>query len=128
MREVVADVRTGVDALVHEGFVAETPAFALPHIARYLRAGAVRIDRASSSPGSLARDLEDMDRIHELESAISAARAELDARPYDARGALTLERARWLVEELRVSSFAQTLGTPNKVSFKRVASLIEQVS
>lgn len=128
MREVVGDVRRTVDALLAPGFVSGTPAYALPHLARYLRAGALRIDRASASPGALDRDLADMDRIHELLERIAAARAEFDRRPYDARADAELTRARWLVEELRVSCFAQTLGTPNKVSFKRVASLIEQVS
>ena len=128
MREVVGDVRRTVDALLAPGFVSGTPAYALPHLARYLRAGAVRIDRACASPGALDRDLADMDRIHELLERIAAARAEFDRRPYDARADAELTRARWLVEELRVSCFAQTLGTPNKVSFKRVASLIEQVS
>ena len=128
MREVVGDVRRTVDALLAPGFVSGTPAYALPHLARYLRAGAIRIDRASASPGALDRDLADMDRIHELLERISAARAEFDRRPYDARADAELTRARWLVEELRVSCFAQTLGTPNKVSFKRVASLIEQAS
>lgn len=128
MREVVGDVRRTVDALLAPGFVSGTPAYALPHLARYLRAGAIRIDRASASPGALDRDLADMDRIHGLLERIAAARAEFDRRPYDARADAELTRARWLVEELRVSCFAQTLGTPNKVSFKRVASLIEQVS
>lgn len=128
MREVVGDVRRTVDALLAPGFVSGTPAYALPHLARYLRAGALRIDRASASPGALDRDLADMDRIHELLERIAAARAEFDRRPYDARADAELTRARWLVEELRVSCFAQTLGTPNKVSFKRVTSLIEQVS
>ncbi len=127
MREVVDDVRATTAALASDGFVSATPAFALPHLARYLRAGAVRIERASASPGALSRDLEDMDRIHALVGRIDEARADLERRPYDARAAATLERARWLVEELRVSCFAQTLGTPNKVSFKRVASLLEQV-
>nr|WP_235827180.1 DUF3418 domain-containing protein [Actinomyces culturomici] len=128
MREVVGDVRRTVDALLAPGFMSGTPAYALPHLARYLRAGAIRIDRASASPGALDRDLADMDRIHGLLERIAAARAEFDRRPYDARADAELTRARWLVEELRVSCFAQTLGTPNKVSFKRVASLIEQAS
>ncbi len=78
--------------------------------------------------GALDRDLADMDRSHGLLERIAAARAEFDRRPYDARADAELTRARWLVEELRVSCFAQTLGTPNKVSFKRVALLIEQAS
>lgn len=124
--EVVADVRTQVSALVYEGFVGATPAWALPHLARYLRAGAVRIDRASSSAGALGRDVEDMDRIHSVAESLAGARDDAAARPYDAALAARLEQARWMLEELRVSCFAQQLGTPHKVSFKRVLSLIEQ--
>lgn len=127
MREIIADVRNDVTALVHDAFVSTTPAFALPHLARYLKAGAARIDRASSSPGNRARDLENMERIHELEAEIEKARAEMNARPFNATSAEILDRARWLVEELRVSFFAQMLGTPMKVSAKRIVSLIEKL-
>ena len=102
-----------------------TPASALPHLARYLRAGAVRIERAASSPGALARDLEDMDRIHRAEADIDSARQALRRRPYEARSAAALTRARWMCEELRVSVFAQTLGTPGKVSMKRLLGVLE---
>ena len=101
-----------------------TPASALPHLARYLRAGAVRIERAASSPGVLARDLEDMDRIHQAEAEIAATREALERRPYDARRDAALTQARWMAEELRVSMFAQTLGTPNKVSMKRLLGVL----
>lgn len=124
--KVVTDVRTQVNALVYDGFVSATPAWALPHLARYLRAGAVRIDRASSSAGALGRDAEDMDRIRAVADHLTRARDDAAARPYDAALAARLDQARWMLEELRVSCFAQQLGTPHKVSFKRVLSLIEQ--
>ena len=124
LKETTRDVARHGRTLLYEGFVSATPASALPHLGRYLRAGAVRIERAASSPGALGRDLEDMDRIHEAEAEIAATREALERRPYDARAAAALTQARWMAEELRVSMFAQTLGTPNKVSMKRLLGVL----
>ena len=124
LEETTRDVAAHGRTLLYEGFVSATPAFALPHLGRYLRAGAVRIERAASSPGALARDLEDMDRIHQAEADIAATRQALERRPYDARRDAALTQARWMAEELRVSMFAQTLGTPNKVSMKRLLGVL----
>ena len=124
LEETTRDVARHGKTLLYEGFVSATPAFALPHLARYLRAGAVRIERAASSPGALGRDLEDMDRIHQAEAEIAATREALERRPYDARRDAALTQARWMAEELRVSMFAQTLGTPNKVSMKRLLGVL----
>ena len=124
LEETTRDVAAHGATLLYEGFVSATPAFALPHLGRYLRAGAVRIERAASSPGALARDLEDMDHIHEAEADIAATREALERRPYDARRDAALTQARWMAEELRVSMFAQTLGTPNKVSMKRLLGVL----
>ena len=124
LEETTRDVAAHGKTLLYEGFVSATPAFALPHLGRYLRAGAVRIERAASSPGALARDLEDMDRIHQAEADIAATRQALERRPYDARRDAALTQARWMAEELRVSMFAQTLGTPNKVSMKRLLGVL----
>ena len=124
LEETTHDVAAHGKTLLYEGFVSATPASALPHLGRYLRAGAVRIERAASSPGALARDLEDMDRIHQAEAEIAATREALERRPYDARRDAALTQARWMAEELRVSMFAQTLGTPNKVSMKRLLGVL----
>ena len=124
LEETTRDVARHGKTLLYEGFVSATPAFALPHLARYLRAGAVRIERAASSPGALGRDLEDMDRIRQAEADIATARQALERRPYEARAAAALAQARWMAEELRVSMFAQTLGTPNKVSMKRLLGVL----
>ena len=124
LKETTRDVASHGTTLLYEGFVSATPASALPHLGRYLRAGAVRIERAASSPGALARDLEDMDRIHQAEAEIAATREALERRPYDARRDAALTQARWMAEELRVSMFAQTLGTPNKVSMKRLLGVL----
>lgn len=124
LEETTRDVAAHGKTLLYEDFVSATPASALPHLGRYLRAGAVRIERAASSPGALARDLEDMDRIHQAEAEIAATHEALERRPYDARRDAALTQARWMAEELRVSMFAQTLGTPNKVSMKRLLGVL----
>ena len=124
LEETTRDVAAHGKTLLYEDFVSATPASALSHLGRYLRAGAVRIERAASSPGALARDLEDMDRIHQAEAEIAATREALERRPYDARRDAALTQARWMAEELRVSMFAQTLGTPNKVSMKRLLGVL----
>lgn len=124
LEETTRDVAAHGKTLLYEDFVSATPASALPHLGRYLRAGAVRIERAASSPGALARDLEDMDRIHQAEAEIAATREALERRPYDTRRDAALTQARWMAEELRVSMFAQTLGTPNKVSMKRLLGVL----
>ena len=124
LEETTRDVAAHGKTLLYEDFVSATPASALPHLGRYLRAGAVRIERAASSPGALARDLEDMDRIHQAEAEIAATCEALERRPYDTRRDAALTQARWMAEELRVSMFAQTLGTPNKVSMKRLLGVL----
>ena len=63
-------------------------------------------------------------KIKAVEADIAAARQALERRPYEARAAAALTQARWMAEELRVSMFAQTLGTPNKVSMKRLLGVL----
>ncbi len=124
LHEVTADVQATVTHLVHDGFLSATPAFALPHLARYLRAGAVRLTKAASSSGALNRDLEAMDTVHALEDALQDARDAAQTRPFNPACNAHLVQAEWMIQELRVSLFAQTLGTPQKVSAKRVRSLL----
>ena len=126
LQTAVRDVDRTARALVHPGFLADTPAVALPHLARYLRAGAARIERAAGGAAALRRDDDAMRTVRQVEQAVDDAAERAAARPYDAARAATLERARWMVQELRVSLFAQQLGTPQKVSAKRVLGLLGQ--
>lgn len=124
LREVVDDVGSNVRALVHPGFLADTPAWALPHLARYLRGGAVRLARASQGAAALRRDAHDAAVVHEVEDAVDDAIASTAERPFDAVLGRRLDEARWMVQELRVSLFAQQLGTPQKVSAKRILGMV----
>lgn len=126
LREVVGEVGEQVQALVHPGFLADTPHWALPHVARYLRAGAVRIERASQGARALARDARDAEVVRDVSEEVDSARERAADRPFEPVEAQRLERAWWLVQELRVSLFAQQLGTPQKVSAKRILGMVDQ--
>ena len=117
-------VREHVASLVFDGFVAATPAEYLDHLPRYLRAAALRVDKAESSP---SQDAALAYQVSEAEALVERARARAAALPADAQREALLVEGRWLVEELRVSLFAQTLGTSRKVSVQRIGKLLAKV-
>ena len=88
----------------------------LPDVERYLRAAARRLERL---PDALATDRDRMRAIHELEEAYERRRQE--RRHGDA-----LREVPWLLEELRVSHFAQGLGVRGPVSSKRIRRVLEE--
>ena len=55
------------------------------------------------------------------------ARTKAASLPADSQREALLEEARWMVEELRVSLFAQTLGTSRKVSLQRITKLVSTI-
>ncbi|WP_051286066.1 DUF3418 domain-containing protein [Actinomyces dentalis] len=115
------EVREHAAALVFDGFVAATPADQLAHLPRFLRALVARVDKAQASP---SRDAALSYQVSRAEEMLSAARARAEALPPDAGREAVLVEARWLIEELRVSLFAQTLGTSRKVSLQRIGKLL----
>ncbi|RXR22744.1 DUF3418 domain-containing protein [Oerskovia turbata] len=115
------DVRDQVAGLVGVGFVSRTPAHRLPHLTRYLRAASYRIEKAATNPH---RDAELAWRVHDVEEAYAKARASYAAGPADPARLAELDEARWLIEELRVSLFAQQLGTDGPVSEKRIRKVL----
>lgn len=117
----LADVRDHVAGLVYDGFVAATPPDRLPHLARYLRAASYRLEKAASNPN---RDAELAWKVHDVEEAYDAARAAYAAGRPDPARAAELSQARWMIEELRVSLFAQQLGTDGPVSEKRIRKVL----
>ena len=108
--EAHADVRAQLEALVGPGFVTRAGADRLPDLRRYVRAMKRRLDQVGSDP---ERDRVRMREIHQLQAA-----AQKSPPP-------VAEEARWLIEELRVSLFAQSLGTRQPVSVQRLWRLIE---
>ena len=65
--------------------------------------------------------------MHDVAEKIATARRKAADRTYDPAVARTLDEARWMLEELRVSLFAQQLGTQGKVSAKRIEKLLAAV-
>ena len=100
------DVRVQVRGLVHPGFVAEAGIDRLRDIDRYLVAALQRLDKVAADP---AKDRRHMAVVQALEDEWVAV-ADRD----------TGAKVRWMLEELRVSLFAQSLGTRGSVSEQRV--------
>jgi ATP-dependent helicase HrpA len=115
------DVRDHVATLIHAGFVSATPPRRVPHLVRYVRAASYRLEKAQTNPH---RDAELAWRVHDVTEAYDKARAAYAAGPADPARAAELAEVRWLIEELRVSLFAQQLGTDGAVSEKRIRKVL----
>ncbi|MGO4257903.1 ATP-dependent RNA helicase HrpA [Marmoricola sp. RAF53] len=115
------DMRQHLGRLVGPGFVADAGAAALREYPRYLAALAERRRRLDESP---ARDLELMYRVAPFQDAWQHR---VDALPEGRPPGAELERLRWLVEEFRVSLWAQHLGTREPVSEKRLRAVLEKL-
>jgi ATP-dependent helicase HrpA len=116
------DVRAQLAELVYPGFVAATGRRRLPDLPRYLRAAARRLERLPRDPQG---DRERMLTVQRLRRS----HQELVDRPAGDRPAPeALEELRWMLEELRVSYFAQQLGTPYPVSEQRFVAAARRVA
>ncbi|HFD80212.1 MAG TPA: ATP-dependent RNA helicase HrpA [Gammaproteobacteria bacterium] len=117
MLAATAEVRAQAEALIYPGFLAATPPQWLPHLGRYLRAAARRLDKL---PGRLQRERESAATVRRYRSLYEEALARGGSSP-------ELDEYRWLIEELRVSLFAQELGTAVKVSPQRLDRLWQKL-
>ena len=113
----VQDVKDQLAALVYDGFISAVGAERLPQLPRYLRAAAHRLDKAGDNP---SRDEQLAWQVHDLEQLLGQTRARVTSRTSVPADLAALDEVRWLIQELRVSLFAQQLGTPVPVSEKRV--------
>ena len=113
----LADARAQLSGLVYPGFVAATGRRRLRDLPRYVRAIQLRLERLPNDP---YRDEELMLSVLELQDAYRQLQ---DRQP----ASQALEDIRWMLEELRVSYFAQTLGTPHPVSEKRIRRAMDQL-
>jgi ATP-dependent helicase HrpA len=111
-KDVADDIAAQLARLVPRRFVAETPWAQLAHLPRYLKAVVMRLDKLRADP---ARDAQRLAELRPLEARYWRHLAERKGVA-DAR----LDEYRWLLEELRVSLFAQELRTPQPVSVKRL--------
>ena len=111
---VVQDIQAQVQRLLPKHFINATPYAQLAHIPRYLKAAVVRLDKLRTDPARDARLAADLAPL--MQNYLRKQQEHFKARISDAR----LEEFRWLLEELRVSLFAQELKTPMPVSIKRL--------
>jgi ATP-dependent helicase HrpA len=116
----VADAAQQLQRLVGKRFIADTPYTQLQHFARYLKAVVLRLDKLRADP---ARDAAKLAELKPLEQKywrlVAERKGVTDAR---------MQEFRWLLEELRVSFFAQELRTPQPVSVKRLDKAWQQLS
>jgi ATP-dependent helicase HrpA len=119
-KDVADDVQAQLQALCPKRFVQQTPWPQMQHLPRYLKAVVLRLDKQRSDP---ARDAQRLAELRPQTQRLQRKTAELKGAS-DPR----LMEYRWLLEELRVSFFAQELRTPTPVSVKRLDKLWAQLS
>ncbi|HZP50887.1 ATP-dependent RNA helicase HrpA [Actinocrinis sp.] len=108
------DARGQLARLIRPGFISQTGYEQLAQLPRYLRALSYRLDKMADDP---YRDQANVAKMQQLEEEYEAALARV---PRGRRPDAQLLQARWMLEELRVSLFAQQLGTAYPISEKRV--------
>ncbi len=118
----VQDMRRQLDSLLYKGFVRAAGAARMRDLARYVNAIGRRLDRL---PRDVELDLALMQRVHTVEQAYEALRAAL---PPSRAGAEDVLQIGWQIQELRVSLFAQQLGTPRPISEKRIYRAIDEIT
>ena len=119
-KDVSDDVAMQLARLMPKRFIASTPWPRLAHLPRYLKGVTLRLDKLRTDP---ARDAQRMAELRPLEQRYARTLADRKGVP-DVR----LDEFRWLLEELRVSLFAQELRTPQPVSVKRLEKAWAQLA
>ena len=116
----VADMRKQLARLLRPGFVTGSGTARLVDVVRYIRAIERRVDKLPSEPG---RDRQRMLEIVALERRYAQFIGTLEPSQITAE----VIDVGWMIEELRVGEFAQTLGTKQSVSAKRIGRVIDQL-
>ncbi|HET8870365.1 MAG TPA: DUF3418 domain-containing protein, partial [Aquabacterium sp.] len=119
-KDVADDIQGQLQRLMPKRFVSQTPYAQLQHFPRYLKAITLRLDKLKADA---QRDTQKMAELKPLDQRYSRRLAELKGVS-DAR----TDEFRWLLEELRVSLFAQELRTPQPVSVKRLEKAWAQIA
>lgn len=118
----LSDIKAQLNSLIHPGFVCLSGWRRLPDILRYLQAIERRMEKLSIDPH---RDRAQMLKIENVQRSYQQL---INKLPPHKPVAAEITDIGWMIEELRVSLFAQQLGTPYPVSEKRISQVIEQVT
>jgi ATP-dependent helicase HrpA len=122
VRGAVDDMREQLGGLIYAGFITATGYRKLNDLARYLRGMERRLSKLPESP---ARDALNMAVVKRVEQAGRQAIAGL---PPARRNDEDVQAIRWMIQELRVSLFAQGLGTPAPVSETRILAAVRRLT
>ncbi len=121
----LTDMRSQLARLVHRGFVGEAGSTQLRRYPRYLAAIDVRREKLEGGGAAVNRDRQLMDQISDLQEAwLHQVEALPEGRPPGAE----LRQVRWMLEEYRISLWAQHLGTPYPVSDQRLRKALAVVT
>ncbi|AHG22536.2 ATP-dependent helicase HrpA [Chania multitudinisentens RB-25] len=118
----LADIKAQLGGLVYRGFVTNNGWRRLPDTLRYLQAIERRLEKLAVDP---QRDRAQMWRVEQVQQAWQQW---LNKLPPKRQQDDEVKEVRWMLEELRVSLFAQQLGTPYPISDKRILQTMEQLS
>jgi ATP-dependent helicase HrpA len=118
----LTDAREQLGGLIFPGFISRTGTAQLRHVPRYLRGIASRLDKL---PTDVARDRVWANEVQTATARYLAAGGRIPLAPSTPDG---LVRVRWMLEELRVSLFAQHLGTAETVSPQRIAKALASLA
>jgi ATP-dependent RNA helicase HrpA len=121
LADSLADIRAHLSRLVYPGFVTATGYRRLPDIVRYLQAIGYRLDKLPANP---TRDRDLTVRVQEVEREYDEVVAGL---PPGVRLHDDVVAVRWMLEELRISYFAQAQRTAFPVSDKRVSRALDEL-
>ncbi|MFB9885665.1 ATP-dependent RNA helicase HrpA [Balneatrix alpica] len=118
---IFADIKQQLEALIFKGFISATPLTALRRMPTYLKAIELRLERFQNH---LPKEQQASQELGQRWQQYLARREALQRL---GREEPLLDEYRWLLEEYRISLFAQTLGTLQPVSAKRLDKLWEQI-
>jgi ATP-dependent helicase HrpA len=116
--DVYNDMRTQLDDMLYDGFMHELPPARLEHYSRYLEAMSIRLTSVEKDPHRDAVRMKEIGPFWQQYLQLLE-----DGRDYDEN----VDEYRWLMEEFRVSLFAQQLGTRTKVSVQRLQKAWKQI-
>lgn len=120
MAFALSDIKAQLEGLIFKGFATECGWKRLPDILRYMRAIERRLEKLPIDPNK--------DRVHilKVESMVNEYKELLNKIPKGQPIPENVKEIRWMIEELRVSYFAQQLGTPYPISDKRIRNAINE--
>ncbi|MBK4725976.1 ATP-dependent RNA helicase HrpA [Pantoea agglomerans] len=122
MALALSDIKAQMSGLVYRGFVTGNGWKRLADTLRYLQAIERRMEKLAVDPHS------DRARMLKVESVQQAWTQWFNKLPPERKDDEEVQDIRWMIEELRVSFFAQQLGTPFPISEKRILQAMEQVT